>query len=328
MDDSTRILEAGTQDYPLDAGIAAAAEPCPHCSVTINAGLMFCPSCGYQRGTWAATATAPGAVASIPAAERGPALFELVDASGNSYAIPAGETVLGRGEVDIQIGDGYLSRRHALFTASAGKLSVSDLGSANGSFVGDMKLDRDAPHDLPDGTQLRLGRTDFTVRAMDFEPAAEASETLVSPVQEDNSDVATDSPIPESITDTDTSEAAEAGRQNSGWVITNEQHGSIAIPLGETTLGRSAAKSDLQLSGDGYVSGLHGMLSASADGLVYSDLGSTNGSMVNDEAVAANEEVSLSDGDKLCLGQTEFNVSFSAAPDAIEGNPDEPGVIA
>ncbi|MEZ5338907.1 MAG: FHA domain-containing protein [bacterium] len=330
MDDSTRILESGTQDYPLDAGIASGTESCPHCSTSIGSGLMFCPSCGYQRGTWAAAASAPSgtATAGSLASERGPALFELVEESGSSHALPEGVSVLGRGEVEISIADGYLSRRHASFTAAPGRLSVSDLGSANGSFIGDLRLERDVEHELQDGQSLRLGNTSFTVRSLDFEPAAQASETLINPVQADYSDVDSSTAEADTSLDVDTSDAVQAGRELSGWCIANDQSGNLAIPLGETTLGRSASRADLQISGDGYVSGLHGLLAASSEGLTYSDLGSTNGSKVNGEPVAANDEVSLMNGDRLQLGQTEFLVSYSGPEGGIEGNPDEPGVMA
>ncbi|MCB1218136.1 FHA domain-containing protein [bacterium] len=330
MDDSTRILESGTQDYPLDAGIASGVENCPHCTTSIAAGMMFCPSCGYQRGTWAAAAGAQSGTGGQTAtpAERGPALFELQDESGASHALPEGVSVLGRGEVEISIADGYLSRRHASFSASPGRLVITDLGSANGSFIGDLRLERDVEHELQDGQTLRLGNTVFSVRSMDFEPAAEASETLISSVQSDYSDVgSTETESIEPVA-ADTSEAAQAGRELSGWCIANDTIGSLAIPLGETTLGRSASRSDLQISGDGYVSGLHGLLVASDEGLSFSDLGSTNGSMINGEPVAANDEVSLMNGDRLQLGQTQFLVSYSGPEGEVEGNPDEPGVMA
>ena len=311
MEDSTRILDAGTEDYPLDAGLASSAETCPFCSSTIAPGSQFCPSCGYQRGTWAASAS-QAAVEDAVDVDRGPGLFELVDADGNSYPLPAGETVIGRGEVDLQIANGYLSRRHALFLVSEDSVTFSDLGSANGSFVGDLKLDRETPHPLEDGQQIRLGQLDLTLRRM--ESAADATQLVEQPVETEEApeteteDVATES--------ADTVESDE--RPLSRWTLENDSHGSLSIPVGELTLGRSASKADLQISGDGYVSGLHGMLTATDDELSYTDLGSTNGSMVNGEALPANEEASLSAGDNLQLGQTSFVVGMLSDDDQPE----------
>ena len=330
MEDATRILDAGTQDYPLDASASQSAEDCPHCSTNIAPGKMFCPGCGYQRNTWAASSAAAASQAqSAPSEDRGPAIFEIIDDAGNCYGLPDGESVLGRGVAEISIADGYLSRRHAVFTVSAGKLSFSDLGSANGSFVGDLKLERDVPHSLIDGQKITLGKLGFTVRALQPE---HASEDNLTATEADYSDVSV-----ELASDSDISqEAAEVLPADpphvaSGWCLEHSAHGTLDIPLGVITLGRSAGKADIPISGDGYVSGLHGRLTASADALSFEDLGSTNGSLVNDEPAAANLAIELREGDKLQLGQTEFVVSRDSAElgaDEIEGNSDEPGLMA
>jgi pSer/pThr/pTyr-binding forkhead associated (FHA) protein len=322
MEDATRILDAGTQDYPLDASASASAESCPHCSTMIQPGSMFCSSCGYQRNTWAA-AKAQATASASPAVDRGPALYELRDIHGNTYALPAGESVLGRGEVDISIADGYLSRQHARFTATHESLSIMDLGSANGSFVADLKLIKEAPHELQDGQEFILGKLSFVVREL----AAQApDERLISSVEAAYSDVAVDEVAGEASSENIEIEAAESLREASSWCLEHGAHGTLSIPLGELTLGRSASKSDIPISGDGFISGLHGKLLATEDGLAYTDLGSTNGSMLNGVALEANVETRLTVGDKLQLGQTEFEVSLASTE--IEGNSDEPKVMA
>lgn len=74
----------------------------------------------------------------------------------------------------------------------------------------------------------------------------------------------------------------------------------FAVSTGETILGR-AADADLRLEDDG-VSRHHARLTCTPEGRVYvEDLGSTNGTLVNDERVASRE---LADGDKIYLGRT------------------------
>lgn len=323
MEDVTRILDAGTQDYPLDASASHSAESCPHCSAVIQPGNMFCTSCGYQRNTWAASAGAHAPAGTESDTERGPALFELHDTNGNIYTLPAGDSILGRGEVDLSIADGYLSRRHALFSAAPGSLSLSDLGSANGSFVSDVKLIREVPHELQDGQKFTLGKLDFVVKAL-VAPAVET--TLISSVEEAYSDLAVDEAADQASSEIIEIEMSEPPRELSNWCLEHSAQGTLAIPLGELTLGRSTNKADIPISGDGFISGLHGKLIADEAGLSYSDLGSTNGSMLNGSALEPNVVVSLSEGDMLQLGQTEFTVSH--ASEEIEGNSDEPKVMA
>ncbi|HMI91228.1 MAG TPA: FHA domain-containing protein, partial [Polyangiales bacterium] len=49
---------------------------------------------------------------------------------------PSGEVVVGRGEgADLRIADQGLSRLHARFQCVGGSVTVTDLGSRNGTFV-------------------------------------------------------------------------------------------------------------------------------------------------------------------------------------------------
>ena len=55
-------------------------------------------------------------------------------------------------------GDPEISRRHAHITRAAdGRLTIEDLGSANGTFVNDERID--APRALALGDVVRLGQT-------------------------------------------------------------------------------------------------------------------------------------------------------------------------
>ena len=86
--------------------------------------------------------------------------------NGSRHALTAPGLVVGRGsEADVRINDPGVSRRHAEFrvTARGGSTTVSvvDLGSTNGTLVGQRRVDE---ADLSDGTTVRIGNTDIVVR--------------------------------------------------------------------------------------------------------------------------------------------------------------------
>lgn len=80
------------------------------------------------------------------------------------------------------------------------------------------------------------------------------------------------------------------------------------IPPGNTVLGRGADCTIRLLSSS--VSRKHGALELNGDTLMYADLGSSNGSFVNDIQVKA--PVQLQNGDNLVLGDFRFNVTTDA----------------
>lgn len=87
----------------------------------------------------------------------------------------AGENVIGRTpECDVQIVGPSVSRRHARLVISAQGVVLEDLGSMNGTFVGDRRIN--ASTTVQDGDEIRIGKerirliSDRTVRAR-TEPA-------------------------------------------------------------------------------------------------------------------------------------------------------------
>jgi pSer/pThr/pTyr-binding forkhead associated (FHA) protein len=69
-----------------------------------------------------------------------------------------GENLLGRGEeVGLRIDVPGVSRCHARIAVQAGRWTLEDLGSKNGTFLRDQRLE--APALLEDGDELRLGRS-------------------------------------------------------------------------------------------------------------------------------------------------------------------------
>jgi DNA-binding winged helix-turn-helix (wHTH) protein len=69
-----------------------------------------------------------------------------------------GQNVLGRDEeVTVRINAPGVSRRHARIVADGGRFTLEDLGSKNGTYLREQRLE--GPAALEDGDAFRLGRT-------------------------------------------------------------------------------------------------------------------------------------------------------------------------
>lgn len=91
----------------------------------------------------------------------------LVSYEGNDlgvfYPVHQGQNLVGRKGaapgLHIEIEHGTTSSRHATLFASArpGRMKIEDMGSTNGTFVGDLMLERGKKHELKDGDVVRFG---------------------------------------------------------------------------------------------------------------------------------------------------------------------------
>ena len=89
-----------------------------------------------------------------------------IEVNGTRHPLTPPGLVIGRGaEADLRINDPGVSRRHAEFrvagSSESPEVSVADLGSTNGTFVGGRRV-KEAP--LSDGAVVRVGSTDVSVR--------------------------------------------------------------------------------------------------------------------------------------------------------------------
>ena len=80
------------------------------------------------------------------------------------------ELVIGRENVDVEIDDAELSRRHVAVRPTEGGLEVEDLGSRNGTRIDGTRID--GPTRVRHGAVLSVGMTTFAVEVPQAEPAA------------------------------------------------------------------------------------------------------------------------------------------------------------
>lgn len=79
--------------------------------------------------------------------------------------LPDGEHTVGRDpDADVYIDSPRVSRRHALIRVSGAEVTVEDLGSTNGTFVGDRQIDTLAK--VEHGDAVRVGSTVLTIRVL------------------------------------------------------------------------------------------------------------------------------------------------------------------
>lgn len=89
----------------------------------------------------------------------------VVDGPLKGYTLPlsARPIVVGRAsDATLVINDDYASGHHARFYSDDGKWYVEDLGSTNGTYIGNQRLNRAVP--LAIGQPIRIGKTVLELR--------------------------------------------------------------------------------------------------------------------------------------------------------------------
>ena len=111
------------------------------------------------RAVSIATAGGPAARAATAAPSAHFVLLEATEAglqAGQRFAIRSGAVVGRREGSAVLLNDTYISNEHARVFLNDGRWWVADLGSTNGTFVQNMRIER--PTALAAGTEVRFGR--------------------------------------------------------------------------------------------------------------------------------------------------------------------------
>ncbi len=311
---------------------------CPVCRTNTPAMETYCGECGFLLAS-------PVSEDAAPPPEEAP-VAELVDiADGRRFRLKPGVNTVGRMGTDVLILDTTVSRNHATITIDGDRVMVEDLGSSNGTKVGETRLGANQPTVAAPGTPLKFGNWRVTLEMGAAKPGGSNEQTVMSPLQdrtvttfpEENSPAPAaedalstpppnaESALPQSPGDAEgTSSGAVTIPENSELIETpivplepafsapvaklekiEGMSSDIEIEFGSLTIGRKPGN-DLALPLDSYISGRHAEILADASGVYLTDVGSTNGTVVNGQKLTPNERQPLIEGDEVQLGQTRF----------------------
>ena len=252
---------------------------CPVCKTFNPAGVMFCVDCGliFDRAL-------PGDAFGAPAVQ----LPMLVEESCRENPLRPGANVIGR-EGDILVNDSRASRRHAQITNSDNVLTIEDLGSTNGTKVDDARLQPGDKKLLQGGEKISFGGIVMQVSL----PGAKGGNTTQVFASNKTSAIA-------AAPKKEVAPAALVG-------------GGVEYPLraGSNSFGRKA-ENDVAIT-DPYVSGKHGTIEITDQGIYLTDIGSSNGTMLNDAKLVANMRTLITEADVIRLGSLELQVKLAGS---------------
>ena len=257
----------------MRTGVRCPMGPDPSCPVVQGRVVpvdKFCPDCGYAlAGLSPETAFDPAALPDPARSAR------LEDRNSFTYPLRPGVNTVGREGTDVLIFDKTVSRSHArLEIEDDGRALVEDLGSTNGTQVGGERLLPNVPRRLANGDAVQFGSIALVLRLPEM-----AVSDIVPPL---------------------------ASAENARGQVSGMQAGGVGIVLlkpGMTTFGRRP-ENTIVLAGDLYVSGAHAQISADDDVFILTDIGSTNGTLLNGERLPINTPVTLDSGDVVVIGAT------------------------
>lgn len=135
---------------------------CPECGFENPDNATKCSSCGADMLEKTATLP-PGEITeqqikeALEAREKDTLIIIGPIDEGNEFELKEGIYLLGRDpESSIFLNDVTVSRRHAEIRIKAGKITIRDLGSLNGTFVNGQVINTET--ELKDGDIIQIGR--------------------------------------------------------------------------------------------------------------------------------------------------------------------------
>jgi len=276
---------------------------CPVCKTETSAVDGYCEECGFALEGAEGVQEVP----ELPQSE----WPTLVDAAGNVHSLRPGVNTVGRLNADVLLSDPSVSRSHARIVVQDGAVTIEDVGSTNGTFVNGQKLTPHVPVPLVDGAEIAFGGTKLTLRMPGAAPAQSAAETTL----------AASAPVTQTLTVTaeeDFAGVPEAEEEAAVVAYWCSHDGTMRIPLspGMYTIGRRP--SNHIVIPDPYVSGNHAILLVEPDLVNIEDVGSTNGTFVDDTKLIPHVAAPLPFGLKVQIGQGTYHLEAAEPSEVIE----------
>jgi pSer/pThr/pTyr-binding forkhead associated (FHA) protein len=200
----------------------------------------------------------------------------------HEYVLGEGATAsIGRASSnDIVIIDKHVSRQHAVITFRDGVFVLSDLGSINGCYLNNQRLEQPLPLFAGDEIRLYVPTLRFSVAdSNDMNRAMQAGHYITTTLKNGSGKL----------------------------IVTTGLQEGLMLPLlkPDVTIGRATQRAtwDIGLQ-DPSVSRPHARLLCLEADWFIEDLNSSNGTKVNDKSVDPSSQYKLGDGDIISLGHT------------------------
>ena len=240
-------------------------------------------------------------------------MIELIvkrdDREINRYFLPQGLTTLGRAEDNaIILDDSAVSRRHARIKVDGAKVSIEDMGSGNGTYFGDNRIE---VQELVDGDEIVIEPFRLLLRK-DKEGVVKDS---TRPVPASRPPPMSRLDAPPSRVKRDPGGSAAGGPRLE---VVRGQGGPYLLTGANSSIGRSE-EATITLK-DPSSSRKHASIERTDRGWVVADLGSANGTYVNGASI---KEMDLQDGDIILIGNTELRF-VDPVVSAMDDEPDAP----
>lgn len=261
----------------IEATMTIKPVQCPVCKTFNPVGVMFCVDCGliFDR---ALDGDAFGAAAvQLPV---------LVDSTGREYVLRPGANAVGRAG-DVMIDDGRVSRKHAEVNLTDAGLTIADVGSTNGTKLNGNALAAGSAQPIADGDTISLGGFE-----MKLSMPGQASQTQMAASGRTAAISAPPAVVPPAAY----------------WVCSSGER--YPLHSGLNSIGRKQ-ENDLCIP-QPYVSGKHATLDVSESGVFLTDVGSTNGTLLNDARIAADQRMELRPEDVVKIGELEFRLELGS----------------
>ncbi|ARU40431.1 hypothetical protein CCB80_04455 [Armatimonadetes bacterium Uphvl-Ar1] len=261
----------GSPNY--EATVTIKPVQCVVCKTFNPPGVMFCVECGLIFDM-ALDGDAFGAPAvQVPV---------LVDGDGREYKLRAGAVMVGR-QGDVLVEDSRMSRQHAKVSWEGSSVFVEDLGSTNGTTVnGERTTGRVL---VENGATISFGGVE-----MKLGMPGEANKTLAAMSGK-----------------TAAMTAPPVGTGAMAHLVVDGN--KVPLVMGRHSFGRKP-ENGIQIS-DPYVSGRHGEFEVTDEGVSITDMGSTNGTFVNEARLATGQKTLIHPGDEVRLGQYKLEIVFA-----------------
>lgn len=253
-----------------------AASQCPAINARVPLQETYCPECGFLLASLSDQEFEPVA-ATDPATQ-----IRLEGEAGDTYLLHRGANSVGRESADVILSEKTVSRHHAQIEIDENRsVRVEDLGSTNGTRINGQTLLPRSARPARDGEYIQFGSVELRL----FVPNPDA---------------------PEAEGAADAAEAPAVSEAAARLVaVRGDVSKTISLIPGVTTFGRRADNT-VVLRDDPYVSGSHARITAEGDDFQLTDLGSTNGTLVNSEPLAPNQPRDLAVGDEIVIGGSAY----------------------